>query len=126
MRIAIDTPARVGTLTALLEGLVAVNYVILSCMRNPPKLYSSGVRYEREQPGRERWLTVDQVIQAGRGDCEDLSAWRAAELRFFYGVPARAGVYRSGNRRFHAVVFYPDGSIEDPSKRLGMRNRRRR
>jgi hypothetical protein len=123
VQITIAVPAQVTALSALLEGLTALDYMILTAMRRPPKLYSSGVVYRAEQPGRERWLRVDEVLKLGKGDCEDLAAWRAAELRLFFGVPARAGVYRSGKKRFHAVVFYPDGTIEDPSRRLGMRRK---
>jgi hypothetical protein len=120
MKVTFDIPASAATISAALEGLVATNYVILSRSRNPIKLYRSGVRYRPEARGVENWLTIPQVIKAGVGDCEDLAAWRAAELRFWLGLPARAICYRSGRRKFHAVVAYPDGTIEDPSRKLGM------
>jgi hypothetical protein len=123
VQVTIAIPAQVSAITAMLEGLTALNFMILSALRHPPKLYTSGVRYRAEQPGRERWLRVDEVLKLGYGDCEDLATWRAAELRLFLGVPARAGAYRSGKKRFHSIVIYPDGTIEDPSRRLGMRRK---
>ena len=107
----------------MLEGLTAFNFALLSRF-DLPRLYDSGVRYQREQPGREQWWTIPQVLERGYGDCEDLSAWRAAELRSM-GVPAFAYVIRSGPRMFHAVVRYPDGSIEDPSRALGLKPRKK-
>lgn len=119
MRVSLDIPASRATISAALEGLVSTNFCLLSARRFPA-LYKSGVRYEREPRGREVWRTVPQVLAAGWGDCEDLAAWRAAELRRL-GVPARAVAIRTGRRRFHAVVQLPDGSYEDPSVKLGMR-----
>ena len=87
-------------------------------------LYVSGVRYQAEPPGKEDWLTAPQVLRAGFGDCEDLAGWRAAEYRVM-GIPARAVAIRTGPKMFHAVVQLPDGSYEDPSKRLGMKGRAR-
>ncbi len=123
VKVTIHVPASRGTLNAALEGLVGVNECILRRWEYP-RLYESGVRYEREQQGRERWRRVDEAMAAGVGDCADLAAWRAAELRVRRGEPARAIVYRSGKRRFHAVVQRADGSIEDPSRALGMGKKR--
>lgn len=123
MKVAIQIPASAATLSALMEGLVATNYVLLDRMRDPPRLYDSGVVYVPEPPGFEKWLTIPQVLRIGQGDCEDLACWLAAELRFFDAIPARAVAYRSGKKKFHAVVLYPDGSIEDPSEELGMERR---
>lgn len=104
---------------------MAANLVILK--RNPrmPALYESGVRYVPEPAGMEKWLTYDQVLRAGKGDCEDLAAARAAELHRV-GIKAWPIVIRTGRKRFHAVVRWPDGRIEDPSKILGMRTKKRR
>ena len=118
MKVSFDIPASRAALAAALEGLVATNYLILGS-GNFPSIYRSGVVYRPELAGVEEWRTVPQVIRAGWGDCEDLASWRAAELRIA-GVPAQAAVVRTGPRRFHAVVRYPDGQIEDPSRRLGM------
>lgn len=120
MKIGFDIPASRATLAAALEGLTATNYCLLARSRKAPALYASGVRYQREPRGREQWQTAPQVLRAGFGDCEDLAAWRAAELRI-QGIPAKATVIRTGPKMFHAVVQHPDGSIEDPSRRLGMK-----
>jgi len=61
-----------------------------------------------------------QTYARGGGDCEDLAAWRAAELRIA-GEPARVVVVRSAPGVLHAVVRRANGRIEDPSRRLGMR-----
>jgi hypothetical protein len=84
-----------------------------------PPLYESGVRYSRADP-HERWQLPSETFARGRGDCEDLASWRAAELRA-RGEPATVGVRRTGPRVLHAIVVRGDGSIEDPSRRLGMR-----
>ncbi len=125
MKITFDVPASKATLTAALLGLTAVNVVLLQRKPNAPKLYASGVRYRAEPKGREKWLTIPQVLSRGFGDCEDLAAWRAAELQCA-GIGARAVVIRSGPKTFHAVVRWPDGRIEDPSRRLGMKGRQRK
>ena len=125
MKVSFNVPASRATLSAALEGLTATNVVLLGRNRNAPMLYKSGVRYRAEPVGKEKWLTVPQVIRAGFGDCEDLAAWRAAELRHA-GIPARAVVIRSGPKMFHAVVRLPSGQLEDPSAKLGMLKRGRR
>jgi hypothetical protein len=84
-----------------------------------PPLYTAGVRYSRVDPN-ERWQLPSETFARRRGDCEDLAAWRAAELRL-RGEPATVGVRRTGPRVLHAVVVRADGTIEDPSRKLGMR-----
>jgi len=125
MKVSFNIPASTATLSAALEGLVATNVVLLRRNRNAPALYESGVRYRKERPGREKWLTIPQTLRAGFGDCEDLAAWRAAELQML-GIPARAVVIRTGAKMFHAVVRLPGGRIEDPSVKLGMKKPKRR
>lgn len=107
---------------ALLTGLVALNLGQLRRGLVPP-LYASGVRYVREPRGQESWQSAQQVYRARGGDCEDLAAYRAAE----YHMIGKTGVYcdiievRPGLK--HCVVRLEDGTIEDPSKRLGMSGR---
>jgi hypothetical protein len=104
-----------------------------------PPLYLSGVVYREEAPGHEDWLDCIAVLRQGFADCEDLAAWRAAELRvaghdvepvirwqwiprelmIAQGYPAKK-LPRDGVWLVHCVVRWPDGSIEDPSKLLGM------
>jgi hypothetical protein len=132
-----------------LEGLTAINeWHMRRSLRSIekgiaatviPPLYASGVRYKEEAPGHEDWLDAPAVLKQRHADCEDLAAYRAAELRVAgvdcepvikwqwiprammirQGYPAKTlppdGVYL-----VHCVVRFPDGRIEDPSKILGM------
>lgn len=82
-------------------------------------LYQSGVRYRREDPGREDWQTAAQTFALGYGDCEDLVIWRVAELRDA-GIDAWPIVLPIRRRLWHVVVEHADGYHEDPSAALGM------
>jgi hypothetical protein len=84
-----------------------------------PPIYAAGIRYMRRDPD-EVWQLPSETMARGGGDCEDLAAWRAAELRIA-GEPARVVVTRSAPGVLHAVVRRAHGAIEDPSRRLGMR-----
>lgn len=106
-------------LTAALKGLTAMDAVFLQ-RGNFPRLYKSGVRYRREPPGRECWLTVPEVLTKRFGDCEDLASWLCAERKVRDGLRCRVVVKRTGRKKFHALVQYADGSYEDPSRVLGM------
>lgn len=91
-----------------------------------PPIHQSGVRYEREPPGQEEWLDIPQLLEEGKGDCEDLACWRAAELRV-QGYDAHPDftcrkVELPGGRSlrvFHIVVRIGP-ILEDPSRDLGM------
>jgi hypothetical protein len=114
-----DVLRHVG-LDAALQGLQALAEAELQASDVPP-LYASGVRYVREPRGHERWLPPSVVLSRGQGDCEDLAAYRAAELRITGEDPdAEARVVRTGPRTWHAVVLRGDGDWEDPSAALGM------
>lgn len=122
MRIEVrDIPPNAATLAALLEGFVRLNVWLLANHSQLPPLYGAGVRYEREA-GTEIWKPAPRVFSDRFGDCEDLAAWRAAELRLA-GEDARAIATRlhSGSRVWHAVVQRANGDIEDPSLALGMK-----
>lgn len=104
-----------------------------------PPLYASGVVYKEEAPGREDWIDLLGVLRQRHADCEDLAAWRAAELRvagydvepvikwqwiprelmLAQGYPAHK-LPGHGVWMVHCCVRWPDGTIEDPSKILGM------
>jgi hypothetical protein len=118
MKVTLNVPASRALLGAASQGLVAINREVLR-QTELPRLYDSGVRYEPEKRHRERWQNALEVFGAGKGDCEDLAAWRVAELQL-RGEPAAVKVVRTGPRRFHAIVRRGDGSYEDPSKVLGM------
>lgn len=89
--------------------------------RSFPKLYASGVKYRREGFGKERWQVPSETVKLGCGDCEDLAAWRAAELRVA-GIKARAICVRVRPGLIHCVVQTERGR-EDPSKKLGMKGK---
>lgn len=109
-------------LQCLLDCLTAINLAFLRTNPRVPLLYQAGVRYVREKKGQERWASIPIVLALGQGDCEDLSCWLAAEEQL-RGIPARAvgkGVQTRRGALYHITVHYPDGRIDDPSKRLGM------
>lgn len=103
------------------QALVTLAMHDLRAHRLPP-LYSAGVRYRREPPGQEVWQLPSQTAERGFGDCEDLSAWRVAELRLA-GEAAKIVFRKSGRNLWHALVRRANGDLEDPSAKLGMRGR---
>lgn len=127
MRVAIPTDADPTELDALLEGLYALNVYILSARRHPP-LYWSGIRYRREARGHEEWQSASRLVATGVGDCEDLAAYRAAELAVSGEDPdARPRVRHTIiPGQLHCVVLRGDGCIEDPSRILIALERRHR
>jgi len=121
----IGVPSGVDTYTAALEGLTGVNEVILGALGpEPPSPYDVGVKYINRP--HAVWRPAHEVAESGWGDCEDLSCWRAAQLRVSGEDPAaRTVVYPTGVHRYHAVVMRGDGSIEDPSAKtcMGIKDR---
>ncbi len=114
-------PVSAANFAASTEGLTTLNQRLLRRRKYPP-LYKSGVVYKKER--QDTWRPVTDVLRSGWGDCEDLAAWRAAELRNSgEDLNAHVAVYRSGPTRYHAIVARGDGSTEDPSRRLGMGTR---
>jgi hypothetical protein len=110
-----------GILRILLDTLVRINLKYLKQHPNTPSLYSSGVRYQRED-GTEDWLDIGEVLKLGHGDCEDLACYRVAEL-IKSGINARPELVWQNKGKFylyHIKVFY-NGKLEDPSRQLGMR-----
>ncbi len=91
------------------------------------KLYDAGVRYEREILCNhngvvgicEEWWTSSVLYARKSGDCEDLSCTLAAQLIVQGETTARARARRS-SIGWHIQVRRADGSIEDPSAKLGM------
>lgn len=113
-----------ASLQYAVDLLTAVDVGYLDRHPNTPSVYDAGVVYQREPRTiagmrREDWLSTPHILQRGVADCEDLSAAVAAELQV-EGIAARAVVIPvSGG--YHVVVRYPNGRVEDPSARLGMR-----
>jgi hypothetical protein len=109
---------------SLLQALVMVNRIALKSDPRIPPLYSSGVRYIKEKPGVETFRDLYLVLANHGGDCAHLAAWRVAELQQAgenASIRIQWKVTRRGIRLFHVVVRRGNGSIEDPSKLLGMK-----
>lgn len=109
---------------ALLESIIAMDR--LQLRENPafPPLYNSQIRYKaegRDENGKtkEHWRTIAELHQYQGGDCEDLACARVAELREA-GINARPWLQKIQGL-WHVQVRWPDGTIEDPSVLLGMK-----
>lgn len=104
-----------------LDALVNVNRDLLRANRLPP-LYRADVRYVREED-TENWQDCVKTYLAKEGDCEDLAAWRVAELRNQGKKASCRLTWRKKGKRliYHVTVLRADGTIEDPSLKLGMR-----
>lgn len=115
------------TLAVLCETLTLLDAIWLRDHPETPNLYDAGVRYELLP---EYWMSVPWALAwaaRGRGlDCKVLAAWRAAELRVRGGEKSARCVYSKhlapGKVVYHVRVRRADGSIEDPSARLGMQS----
>lgn len=119
MRAAMTTAMAGPQLQALGHAYVELCKLDLRTHPGPP-LYASGVRYQREPRGREWWQLPSETRREKSGDCEDLAGYRVAELQLS-GEPAKLLLRRISGGLWHAMVKRGDGSIEDPSKRLGMK-----
>lgn len=114
-------------LEALVFGLGAQSYAQMADPANRgkiPPLYSGKIVYRRELPRREDWQSALETAERGYGDCEDLVAYRLAELRA-QGVKDAVPVITAVNPALrHVTLTYTDAAgrvvHEDPSRRLGM------
>jgi hypothetical protein len=115
-----------GVVRLYLRALVVSNAYWLKKNPNAPLLYKSGVRYAPEpNAGKyEEFASAETCLKRGWGDCDDLAAWRAAEIRVREGRPANILVYwrkRDNRTVWHVQVKRTDtGEVEDPSRLLGM------
>lgn len=125
IQIGLEVPWTLDGIRCALAAITTANRCIMrewrASGRHVPALYKSGVRYKRQPP--ERFLAFPTVLRRGVGDCDQLCAWRAAELREA-GIDARAVPRMVRPGLMHVVVLLPGGGIEDPSKRLGMKSRK--
>lgn len=113
-------------LEGLVFGLGAQSYAQMVDPGNAgkiPPLYSGRIRYKRELPRREEWQAALETAERGYGDCEDLVAYRLAELRL-QGIQAVPKILAINPALRHVVLTYRDrtGKLieEDPSRVLGM------
>ena len=111
-------------MTIMLDALTAIDEAELRAYPKLPLLYDSKVKYYREPFGDDPWQDILTTLSIGYGDCEDLTAWRVAELRVRYGIKAVCEfshiINDMAQHKFHIFVRHPDGRIEDPSQILGM------
>lgn len=111
-------------INALLRALVICDEVWLRQHPECPLLYESGVRYVEEPPLEEWFADIPTVLTRGFGDCDDLAAWRCAELRVRFHTPAEVYTLRQvspeGATLYHVQVTSPLTGAEDPSSMLGM------
>jgi hypothetical protein len=118
-----------------LQAVVNANVAWLrfdSRYRTVPTLYASGVRFAisaAERQGRGNvGPNIPAILKVGTAHCVGLSCWRIADLRVRDGVDAVPCVqtFRADEPgvgfvdEFHVCVQMPDGSVEDPSRELGM------
>lgn len=123
MKIAIDLQNAHLTkrnLTIWTTALCAWNCDWLRAHPEAPLFYQAGLRYQRELPGEEDFQPIAKLYARGYGDCEDLSAARAAELRVRFGIAAVPEVIEIRPGLWHIFVRLPNGMAEDPSAHLGM------
>jgi hypothetical protein len=132
LHVRIMCPPIPEAIEGVAEGLVRLNVALMRFADERgvvlPPLYESGIRYRREPKGREWWESAEDLLGVATnlsGDCEDLAAMRAAELRYWEGEPARVVIQRTSRGTFHAVVERADGTIEDPSRILVEQERAR-
>lgn len=134
-------------LTKALELLLTANVEYLRLHPETPGIYQAGVRYKREPLRNQEWLRIRVPLPGGGeriaifprppeewktapyciddrfADCEDLACWLAAQRIVRNGINARPTfTFRNyGNVSvYHIIVQYPDGTTEDPSRKLGM------
>ena len=128
MRINVAVPeahVNAPVLNSALESVTRLNEALLESGTVPTfedarKRY--GIKWQPEPPGQEHFDHAGVVLGRKHGDCDDLAPWQAASLRHTGEDPeAEAVVYKSGPKRWHAVVRRGDGSMDDPSERAGMR-----
>ena len=129
-RIFTDAWSRSGServLDILLEALVKIDELYLRLTPGTPSIYKSGVRYYHYAE-REEWLAVPECMFERIADCKSLSAWLVAEYHVS-GIDPGAKCckkYSTIETEFGPLLLYhiqvqrSDGTIEDPSRELGM------
>jgi hypothetical protein len=116
-----NVPERAALMVGdLVETLVARNMQLLAARPTFPKLALSLVAYVANPL---LWQDAVSCLKAGKGSCQDLAAWRIAELRLS-GEPD-AGVHVEVRETetgplHHVTVRRGDGRVEDPTKRLAL------
>lgn len=107
----------------ILEALVMVDQIFLRTHRVAHP-YSGCLRYRPEpDDGVEEFASAPVVYKRGWGDCDDLAPLLCAWYRN-RGEKAKIRVQwkrTSKGKLYHILVRREDGTIEDPSRILGMK-----
>jgi hypothetical protein len=119
---------KVAILYSMLDALVLADTLYLQSNPGAPGVYQANLVYQPEEIGHDDWRDVPSILDHGGGDCEDLACFRVAELRVRTGENCKPYVswqlvqsQKYGTfTLYHIRVQRADGSIEDPSKILGM------
>lgn len=123
----IPESAMAEAIDAALEASAAGQVPLLKMGRIPDirqAIKKGRVKWKPEPPGDEHFDDAATVLKRGWGDCDDLAPWLAASMRASGEAPdAFPFVYKSGAKRWHAVVDRGDGKVLDPSKWAGMGRR---
>jgi len=114
------TQGSIAEVAAMLHGLALLSLVQIRAGQVRKSIYAAGIKYRREPIGRERWQSAAETLRRGYGDCEDLAAWRLAELWAAGEMGAKERVYAPRPGLMHCQVRRASGQIEDPSRMLGM------
>jgi len=117
----------------LVEAIALENSFLIPRLKLP-RLYGSRIIFRQEPyAGKlEEIADAKTVAARGWGDCDDLNPYRLGEL--WAAGESRAGIkvyFRDHERRrpsgelrllrlYHVEVRRADGSVEDPSRYLGM------
>jgi len=115
------------TLDILLRALTHIDMCFLRRFPRTPNLYDSRIRYMEEPPGQEDWQDIPTSLRMGMADCEDVAAYRAAELNVKQGIKAEpyfaAHKKKDGGMLYHILVRDQGRrrGVEDPSRIQGMR-----
>jgi len=113
----LDVPDAFALRTALVVSSAAAAGVTAD--DGPPDLYSSPVRYQLDPKGCNPTVPWWTVLDRGTGDCQDLTAWRAAQ-RYREAGAWPVFMLEDGGRPGLIHVRLAD---EDPSKRLAAAGR---
>ena len=120
MKITATLPDHGVIVEAVLEGFVLAAMEMIAAGVVPPSPLDTPVKYA-EEAGGEEWLLPNQVMQRGRGDCEDLCIWYAAGLRVTGQDPGAACILAmTGPKKIHCLVL-SGGRTIDPSLILKQR-----
>ncbi len=127
-----DRPTDDRIMRVMLETLIELNIINLIDFPHIPDLYEAAglisgepIYYRRKVPRGQMdddWDDNIVVLTNGYADCEDVTAYRVAELRHKYRINARPHLtrkdYPDGGWLYHIRVELPDGTLEDPSAEI--------